>query len=269
MHRMDLAGERKRTRPCAITDEMETKAPTASLNEKSISPSLSILPVGEKESMRISGLAGRGYQAAVNLQVLWRMLKSNIESADIIAIYAEYLDVGRATEPGLALEDACLIYEPCTSHIREVRNVKQVVKKSTNIIYTYIASPLLVEASTCADHRLNEFINKTFYDKEYALICTFAGLAMAILGENVGRAFWTIDPGGVGQSLLTTPIQNAINPTRGYVDCDALRRDDELRKMIIRRRQYCVLTATDEEGGREANFRNIRRCLYKKIPPAG
>ena len=59
LHRMDLAGERKRTRPCAITDEMETKAPTDILNEKSIFPSLSILPVGEKESMRISGSAGR------------------------------------------------------------------------------------------------------------------------------------------------------------------------------------------------------------------
>ena len=58
----------------------------------------------------MSGLAGRGYQAAVNFQVLWRRLKSKIESTDIISIYAEYMDVGRTPESGLSLEDVWLIY---------------------------------------------------------------------------------------------------------------------------------------------------------------
>ena len=87
----------------------------------------------------MSGLAGRGYQAAVNFQVPRRRLKSKIESTDIISIYAEYMDVGRAPGPGLSLEDVCLIYDPCTAHDREGRNVKQVVKKSPNDIYTYIS----------------------------------------------------------------------------------------------------------------------------------
>ena len=127
--------------------------------------------------------------------------------------------------------------------------MRQVVKKSTNDIYTYIAGALLGDASTCASRRLNEFVSKTFRDDEYAMRCAFAGLAMAILGENVGRPFRTIGSGGVCQSLLTTLIHNAINPTHGYVDCDALRHDDELRKMISRATGYCVLTATDEAGG--------------------
>ena len=93
--------------------------------------------------------------------------------------------------------------------------MKQVVKKSTNDIYTYIASSLLGESSTCVNRRLHEFISKTFYDNEYAMRFTFAGLAMAILGENVGRAFWTIGSDGVGKSLLTTLIHNAMNPMRG------------------------------------------------------
>ena len=127
-----------------------------------------------------------------------------------------------------------------------------------NNIYTYIASALLGDASTCVNRRLNESISKTLYDNEYAMRCTFAGLAMAILGESVGRPFWTIGSGGVGQSLLTTLIHKAINPMRGYVDCAALRQDGELRKMISRITGYCVLTATDETGGCEGNFRNIR-----------
>ena len=92
-------------RPCVITDELETKAATDRLNEESILSSLSILPVGEKESMRMCALASRGYQAAVNFQVLWRRLESKIESTDIISIYAEYMDVCRTTAAGLALED--------------------------------------------------------------------------------------------------------------------------------------------------------------------
>ena len=75
----------------------------------------------------MSGLAGRGYQAAVNFQVPRRRLKSKIGSTDIISIYAEYMDVGRTPDPGLDLEDVCLIYEPCTAHDREGRNVKKVV----------------------------------------------------------------------------------------------------------------------------------------------
>ena len=138
------------------------------------------------------------------------------------------MTVGCTPEPDLSLEDVCLIYEPCTSRDREGRNVKQVGKKSTRNIYTYISISLLGEESSCVGRRLNEFLCKTFYDAEYAMRCIFDGPALEILGEHVRRAFWTIGSGCVGQSLLTTLIHNAINPMRSYVDCDALRRDGVL-----------------------------------------
>ena len=72
---------------------------------------------------------------------------------------------------------------------------------------------------------------------------------MALLGENVARAFWPIGSGGVGQSLFTTLIHNAINPTRGFFDCTSMYLDDELRKTLERIIGYCVLTA-QEGGGR-------------------
>ena len=132
-------------------------------------------------------------------------------------------------------------------------------KKATNNIYTYIASALTGEVYVCANRRLNASINTTFYDNEYALRCAIYGLETTILGESVGRAFRTIGSGGVGQSLPTTLIHNAIIPMRGYVDCAALRRDGELRKTIRRKDVYFVLTSTDETGGCEENFRNTRR----------
>ena len=92
---------------------------------------------------------------------------------------------------------------------------------------------------------------------------TAAGLAMSVLGENLGRGFRTIGPGGVGQSLLTTLINDAISPTHGYVDCDASRwRTQQTLHHIA---GYCVLTGTDEAGGCAENFRNIGHCRYREI----
>ena len=49
----------KRMRPCVITDELETKAATDRLNEESVLSSLSILSVGEKESVRMCVMGSR------------------------------------------------------------------------------------------------------------------------------------------------------------------------------------------------------------------
>ena len=106
--RTDFSCERKGCGHAPLQKNWKTKATTDRLNEKDIFPSLSILPVSEKESTRMSGLAGRGYQAAVNFQVPRRRLKSKIGSTDIISIYAEYMDVGRTPEPGLDLADVCV-----------------------------------------------------------------------------------------------------------------------------------------------------------------
>ena len=260
----------KRMRRCSVTETgIEAEPPSVRLDERSILSSLSIYPVSKKESTQMSGLEGRGYQAEVNSQVIWRMLKGKIESAAIFHIYAKYLDVARTPEPGLALADVCLIYDPSTSHEREGRNMKQVAKKPTNNIYTYIAHAILGDASTCVSRRLGEFVSETFYKNEHALNCTLAGLAISIIGGNVRRCFWTIGSSGAGQTLLTTLIHNALNPMHSYAGCDALRCDGELSKALSRATGYCVLTAIDEAGGRDGDFRNISRCLYKKICPGG
>ena len=139
--------------------------------------------------------------------------------------------------------------------------------KATSNIYIYIASALAGEVSVCANRRMRAPPNTTFYDNDYALRRTIAGLAMDTLGENVGREFWTIGPGGVGQSLLTTMINIAISPMRGYFGCAAMRRDDELRKTLRHTDGYFVLTTTDEPVGSEENFSNSRHFPYRGIFP--
>ena len=53
-----------------------------------------------------------------------------------------------------------------------------------------------------AHAKLSAFLGRTFYSNSEALSCTIAGLAMAMIGGNLGRAFWTIGPGGAGECFL-------------------------------------------------------------------
>ena len=103
-----------------------------------------------------------------------------------------------------------------------------------------------------AHARAVKFLESTFCDNAWALQCTIAGISLALLGENVDRAFWTIGGGGVGQSLFTTLINNAISPMHGFFDCSALYMDGELRKFLEQMVGLRVWTAQEAtEGGTE------------------
>ena len=239
-------------RPWLSMDGPEITTSRYPLEEKEIFPALMYLSLDRWEAKRKFGGPSNktwGAQEAVNCQALWRKLASKIETADIIPFYAEYMEVDKVSAAGFTLEDACLMYDPSTAHDRGGRNLKQVDKRATNNIYTYIARTLTDEIEIDSHRRLVGFLNTTFYDNEYAFRCTIAGISMALLGENVDRAFWTIGSGGVGQSLLTTLIRNAISPMRGFFDCTSLYLDGELRKTMGHIVGYFVLTAQEGTEG--------------------
>ena len=84
------------------------------------------------------------------------------------------------------------------------------------------------------------------------------------MGQNVDRAFWSIGK-GVGQSLFSTLIHNAMIPMRGFCDCTSLYMVDELRKTLEHNVWYCGCTAQEAAEGGAGNIRNIRQDLYKKL----
>ena len=181
------------------------------------------------------------------------------------------MDGAKATLPGVALEDVCLLYEPLTAAERMGRIMRQVAKCAANNIYTYVSIRLCLRDPQlgAAQARLSTFLGSTFYSNSEALSCTMAGLAIALIGENVDRAFWTIGAGGVGQSLFTSLIHNALAPTHGFFDCTALYLDDELRKTLEHLIPFKILTAQEGAEGGSAIIRNPRQDLYKKICPSG
>ena len=83
-----------------------------------------------------------GAQEAVNCQEMAKKLATHLESAAIIPFYAEYMDIERTPTTGFSMEDVCLVYDPCTASGRNGRITKQVRKRASGNIYTYVSKPL-------------------------------------------------------------------------------------------------------------------------------
>ena len=94
-----------------------------------------------------------------------------------------------------------------------------------------------------------------------------AALSLCFAGRNVGRDFWSIGAGGVGQSLFTSLINNAFYPKQGFSDCTALNQDGEMGKFVDLLAPFCVWAAQAGEKGGSEKIENIRRDLYKKFRP--
>ena len=75
-----------------------------------------------------------------------------------------------------------------------------------------------------------EFLRTTFFDNAPALECQLAALCLTLRGTNIVRAFVTLGPSGVGQSLNTALIANVFGDMHGFVDMNVFYTEDELRK---------------------------------------
>ena len=134
-------------------------------------------------------------------------------------------------------------------------------------MYTYISRTLTEKICAESYARVVKFLETTFCNNAWALQCTIAGISLALMGENVDRAFWTIGGGGVGQSLFTTLINNSISPKSGFFDFSALYMDGDVRKFLeqlVGPRAWTAQEAT--EGGAEKRI--LRQDIYKKIGSA-
>ena len=158
-----------------------------------------------------------------------------------------------------------LIYAPRSSGDMQCRITKQVTKGPEHNIYTYIERPLSEPVIEDAPARVGQFLNTSFCDNAWALECAIAGVAMALMCQNVDRAFWSIGKGGVGHSMFATLIHNAMSQMHGFFDCASLYMDDELRKTLGNIVGFCVNTAHVATEGGTTNIRHIRQDLYKKL----
>ena len=72
------------------------------------------------------------------------------------------------------------------------------------------------------ERRVTKFLRTTFFDNAPALECQLAAMSSTLRGSNIVRAFTTLGPGGVGQSLDVFGDM--------YGDMNVFYTEDELRK---------------------------------------
>ena len=78
--------------------------------------------------------------------------------------------------------------------------------------------------------RLESFRSTAFWGNALAMKCQLAALTLALRGENADRCFWTIGPGGVGQSLLSRFFDTLLGGRHSFLDANVYYSDEELRK---------------------------------------
>ena len=82
--------------------------------------------------------------------------------------------------------------------------------------------------------RVLEFLRTTFFDNAAALECQLAATCLTLRGVSIVRAFITVGPGGVGQSLNTCLIANLFGGSHGFMDMNVfLPRTSFTGKVVI------------------------------------
>ena len=90
------------------------------------------------------------------------------------------------------------------------------------------------------------FLASTYWNNEAALKCQLAAMILALRGRNVERAFWTLGPGGVGQSLNTDHlIANTFGSNHSFVDLNIYCTPDEFRRQAEGFAGKCVVTGQE------------------------
>ena len=174
----------------------------------------------------------------------------------LFAYYSEWCAVKLTQQPGVSFADTCVLFTENESAALQV-----VRKDPANNIYVYIGHPLLDPVHMQHVARLETFFSTTFWGNALALKCQLAALTLAIRGENVDRCFWTIGPGGVGQSLVSHFFDALLDGRHAFLDTNVYYSDDELRKQAQTLVSKIVVTAQEAVQGAS---HHMREDLYKK-----
>ena len=211
---VDVGGEKrgvKRERPWLDAEKGTSASPLSDISDKTVAQELILLTLDmwrTKESKASS--ASWTDTEALNCQDMIRKIMDQVVKGAIIPYYAEYLDERKDASLGFCLIDACFLYSEEAPRAIGSGLLKQVKKDHSNNIYMHIERRITDPLAETALARMKLFLDQTFYRNKRALGCTMAALSLCFMGRNVGRAFWSIGTGGVGQSLFTSLINSAF-----------------------------------------------------------
>ena len=143
------------------------------------------------------------------ISVVAAHMTNELISKSIIPYFVEWRDEPRNAQEGVACKDGCWLFTE-----RGPPHTKSVDKSPEHNIYTYVNHNLLKskdptkrQKQDAATNRLETFVAQTFWNNRAAWVVQMCMICLALAGRNVDRAWWTIGPGGVGQSLNSCSSQ--------------------------------------------------------------
>ena len=156
--------------------------------------------------------------------------------------------------PGFSNVDGCWLFDDSEGDVRSV------APHADNNVYFSMPHPAGDPVMAANKDRVLEFLRTTFFDNA-ALECQLAAICLTLRGVSIVRAFITVGPGGVGQSLNTCLIANLFGGSHGFMDMNVFYNDDELRK------QADTFTGRVVTTGQEApsTDKRLREDLCKKV----
>ena len=172
----------------------------------------------------------------------------------IISYFIEWCSTPKKEYPGFACQDTCKMFD------KDGAILQTVVKSPDLNIYTCMDVATLDPVLDCTASGVYNFLSSTFWSNKVALKCQFVAMCLSLRGVNIDRAFWTVGPGGVGQSLNTHLIANMFGSNHGFVDMQVYYSDDELRKQAESPVDKTVVTGQESP----VTDRTMRSDLYKK-----
>ena len=138
-------------------------------------------------------------------------------------------------------------------------------KTPTNNCYLYLTHKLTSDISLETRTRMKRFYKQTFWNNLQLLKVQYAMCLLALAGRNVDRAWWSVGPGGVGQSLNSWHTAKVFQSYHCYLDMNILFDDTEFRKQGDQNVQKIVFTGQETVQGAK---KKMREDLYKKLMSA-
>ena len=181
-------------------------------------------------------------------------LQRELLGTKIIKHYAEWCSSPRQASSGACFGDACLIFDASG-------RVTSVDKTPCQNVYIHIPHNLHDPVLSDARQTVKRFLSSTFWGNSHALDCQLAAMCLVLQGMNIDRCFWTVGPGGVGQSLLTHLIDNAFSGLHAFLDTNVYYDDHELRKQAETLVHKLITTGQEAVENSKHGF---REDLYKK-----
>ena len=120
----------------------------------------------------------------------------------LVGNFLEWGDTPLIRKPGFSTTDGCWLFDEIGGDLRSV------VPHADNNVYLSIPHAAGDSVMAANKDGVLEFLRTTFFDNAVALECQLVWVCLALRGVSIVRAFITVGPGGVGQSLNTCLIAN-------------------------------------------------------------